>query len=315
MEITEAEVLQAVTAAADDNSAWDRIVALAQDRPELLAPHLLQLIETNTWFPPYVFRAMTEETATEVVGRIDDGLLPPGLYRLAAGRTQAAADAFARWAAEPPQWLSHFPAGLGAQGHVGGWELGSDGRRRDLTSQSATALVAVDEGGSGVSGGALDDSCGWCDLPMWRLLEVDRALLPDLFPDSPGTLVISTCVRCGTYADLFTEQGSFVPDNGEPGFIGDADDEWELPDEGQLALGSVRPHPWATGTGRGWSTLGGLPKWEQDPAYPACPRCSRTMPYIGQITGRDLDGEWGQGCHYLFHDPDCGLSAVVYQQT
>ncbi|WP_148308166.1 hypothetical protein [Actinoplanes friuliensis] len=315
MEIGGAGVLRLVEDFERDGSAGDELVALAEDRPELVAPHLLRLVETNMWLPAFVFRAMTEDTAGEVVRRIDEGLLPPGLYRLAAGRTAAAVDAFGRWARESPEWLRHFPDGLGKEGHVGGWELDPAGNRRDLTSRSATALVPVGEGGAPVSGGALDGKCGWCGLPMWRLLEVDRVLLADLFPDSPGPLVISTCARCGGYADIFTEQGRFVEENGEPGFLGEDEDGWELPDEGLLALGEARPDPWATGAGRGWSTLGGLPLWGQEPAYPACPRCSRTMPYVGQVTGRDLDGQWGQGCHYLFHDPGCGLSAVVYQQT
>ncbi|MET0417161.1 MAG: hypothetical protein ABW022_14185 [Actinoplanes sp.] len=311
MKITDAEVRQIVDAVADDDSvAWDRLVAIAEEHPELVAPHLLRLIEMKIWLPAHVFRAMTEDTAGDLVRRIDDGTLPPGLvYRLAAGRTRTAADAFARWTATPPAWLATLPEDLAAVGHVGGWELDPAGHRRDLISRTATALVPAAEPGSSVSGGALDTTCGWCGLPMWRLLE---ASLPSLVP---GRFLVATCVRCGCYADLFTADGRFLPENGEPGFICDDEDGWELPEERLLTLGEARPDPWATGAGQGWSTLGGLPKWEQDPAYPVCPRCSRTMLYVGQITGKDREGSWGQGCHYLFHDPNCGLSAAVYQQT
>jgi hypothetical protein len=31
--------------------------------------------------------------------------------------------------------------------------------------------------------------------------------------------------------------------------------------------------------------------------------------------GADLWADCGEGCFYLFHDPGCGLSAVVYQQS
>lgn len=65
----------------------------------------------------------------------------------------------------------------------------------------------------------------------------------------------------------------------------------------------------------GGSTLGGRPDWIQDTAYPACPRCGRTMFYLGTVTGGDLAGEFAEGAHYAFHDVACGVSATVYQQS
>ncbi|MEV0394215.1 hypothetical protein [Polymorphospora rubra] len=319
MEIPEAELRRLVDIAVEDDPT--ELLEVARVRPDLVAPFHRRLAEAQVWWPADLYHGMSEETAAELVRRLDDGAGPVGLVHvLAAGATETAVAAVGRWTAEPPQWAAELPIPLGLVGHAGGWELDPSGRRRALASRYATELVPVAAGrapGAGpVSGGPLDDTCGWCGLRLWRLLEVDRALLPDLFGGDSGQITVATCIRCGCYTTLFTDAGRFAAENYRPEFLGRDDDGWELPEDGVLGLGEPRPTPFAASAwNTGGSTVGGMPEWIQDAEYPACPRCRRTMPFVGMVTGGDLWGELGEGCHYLFHDPTCGLSAAVYQQS
>jgi hypothetical protein len=280
---------------------------LAKERPSALVPFHLRLADSEFRWVADLYREMTEETATELVRRLDADDDPDGLlHMLAAGGTSTAVEAF-RGLGEPATRLSH----------AGGWELTPSGEVRSLTSWVAITLASSP---APVSGGRLGE-CGWCGFPMWRLLDVDRAVLPDLFGTGPGRMVISTCTLCGSYATIFTatEDGRFAAVSERPEAILGKWQPYELdglPDAPPLGLGAARPSPFA---GDAWetggSTLGGSPQWIQNPEYPSCPRCSRTMPFVGMITGGDLWTDLGEGCFYLFHDPDCGLSAVVYQQS
>ncbi|MFF5081939.1 hypothetical protein ACFY36_33225 [Actinoplanes sp. NPDC000266] len=280
---------------------------VAQVRPDLVAPFHLELVDGEVWWVADLYRAMTEETATALVRRVDDGDEQAAAlaHVLASGRTETAVAAVRRWAAAPPAWATGLARPIEHLGHVGGWELTTTGDLRLLTSDGTRALVPAPaaERRSSVSGGALPGVCGWCGMALWRLLDVDRIL-------------VATCVRCGSYATYFTEAGEFAPVNERPGFLGRDDDGWDLPDGAPLIVGENRPTPWAgTAWHAGGSTLGGSPDWIQDAEFPACPRCSRTMPYVGMVNGGDLWTDFGEGCFYLFHDPACGLSAAVYQQS
>jgi hypothetical protein len=58
-------------------------------------------------------------------------------------------------------------------GQVGGWEFDPAGAVRPLTSTVAFALVPDESATAAVSGGVSASRCRWCDLPLWRLLDVD----------------------------------------------------------------------------------------------------------------------------------------------
>ncbi|BFH17646.1 hypothetical protein WJ0W_001943 [Paenibacillus melissococcoides] len=62
------------------------------------------------------------------------------------------------------------------------------------------------------------------------------------------------------------------------------------------------------------SQLGGHPAWVQDADYPACPSCSATMKFLGQIDWEDIE-EYGEGIYDAFICPDCRIAATNYQQT
>ncbi|XVU25466.1 hypothetical protein ACQPZJ_51270 [Actinoplanes sp. CA-054009] len=378
MEIAADELRALVDEAIEDDPTG--LTEVAEVRPDLVAPFHLELVDAEVWWVADLYRAMTEETAAELVRRIDAGDEQAAAlaHVLASARTETAVAAVRRWATTPPAWATGLARPLEHLGHVGGWELTPTGDLRLLTSPVARALVpastpdaappherphsspaqtpespaqtperrqgsadfppsiasgaalaedpnvplsavfggALAEGPnlplSAVSGGALSRSCGWCGMALWRLLDVDGGLLDA----GDGRVVVATCVRCGSYATYFTEAGEFALENERPGFLGLDEDGWELPDGAPLAVGAARPTPWA---GNAWhaggSTVGGFPDWIQDAEFPSCPRCARTMPYVGMVNGGDLWVDFGEGCFYLFHDAACGLSAAVYQQS
>jgi hypothetical protein len=156
---------------------------------------------------------------------------------------------------------------------------------------------------------------------LWRLLDVDLStgILPDINAPEVGRVVVASCIRCGCFANVFTEYDAagscrWAQDNQRPDFLGDDDPPWELPTAPRLRIGAPRPTPFAGDAHcAGGSTLGGSPDWFDDPWYPACPRCHRTMLYLGMITGADLWPVSSGGCRYLFFDAQCRLAVAVYQ--
>jgi hypothetical protein len=248
---------------------------LAKERPSALIPFHLRLADSDFRWVADLYRAMTEETAAELVRRLDTDTDPDGLlHMIAAGGTATAVEVF-RGLGEPQAGLSR----------AGGWELTPSGDVRSLTSRVAITLApspvppslpssvpplplssvppsllspfppspspSPSPLPSPVSGGRLG-VCGWCGFPMWRLLDVDRAVLPDLFGTGPGRMMISTCTLCGNYATIFTEGGRFAAVIERPTAILGKWQPYELdglPDAPPLGLGAVRPSPSA---GNAW---------------------------------------------------------------
>lgn len=319
MEITEDAVRRLVDRALEIEDPTE-IEMLAKQRPSALVPSHPRLIDSEFRWVADLFRAMTEETAAELVRRLDeeaDGD-PAGLVNmLAVGATRTAVEAFRRWSAAPPGWAGELGHPLHTAVLAGGWELGPSGDFRRLTSAVAHALTPVPGSEAGVANGRLGE-CGFCGFPMTRMLDVDRGVLPDLFGGEPGRILITTCTLCGSYTTIFTEDGRFAPETERPSYlpVPQPHDIEALPDGPPLEAGAVRASPFeGSAWESGGSTLGGSPHWIQDPEFPTCPRCRRTMPFVGMLTGADLWRDMGEGCFYLFHDAGCGLSAVVCQQS
>jgi hypothetical protein len=319
-----AQDVQARVGAACRGDAED-LLELVKVRPDLVRPYHRSLIDHDVWWPSDLYRTMDEATAAYIVERIEAGAERPDklLEVLAVGGTEVAAAAIRRWDDERPGWTSGMYWPVRRYAHIGGWELKGAGPVRSLNSPVAFALVDSATAGAAVSGGALVPRCGFCGLPLWRLLDVDLAHpgLAELELAGAGRVTVASCVRCGCYATLYVEYDQdgtcrWAADNQRPDFLGPESSTWELPTAAGLSIGPRRPTPFAGNAWRrGGSTLGGTPDWIQDADYPDCPRCRRSMVYLGMITGDDMWGEPAEGCHYLFLDAACRLTATVYQQT
>jgi hypothetical protein len=216
----------------------DELVEVARRRPDLIRPFHRRLVDADVWMPEDLYRGMDGATAEYVVRLIEAGVDRPDklLAILAVGATDPAVRAMRRWDRQPPAWASQLYCPVRLYGHIGGWEFDPAGAVRPLTSTVAYALVPDGSGGPTVSGGALAARCRWCDLPLWRLLDVDLStgILPDITAPETGRVVVATCVRCGCYSNIFTgydAAGScwWAEENQRPDLIGTDDPPWELP--------------------------------------------------------------------------------------
>jgi hypothetical protein len=312
-----------VEAACGSGEVTDELVAVARVRPDLIGPFHRRLAEAGVWWPVDLYRGMDEATAEYLVRLIEAGVPRPDklLEILAVGATDTAVQAMRRWDRQPPEWTSRMYWPVRGYGHCGGWEFDPIGAVRPLTSTAAFALIPDESGSAAVSGGVLPCRCRWCDLPLWRMLDVDLStgILPEVGTPQAGRVVVAACIRCGCFANVFTEYDAagscrWAEENQRPDFLGSDDPLWDLPTAPPLRIGPRRPTPFAgDATRAGGSTFGGSPDWMHDPCYPSCPRCDRTMLYLGMIAGDDLWDVSSGGCRYLFFDPQCRLATAVYQ--
>lgn len=312
---------------AGDDSGHALIEEVARAMPETLRPFHNQLIDAEAWLWPWtpLWAATTEETAARLVEQIDAGAPMSGRWLCALGvsRTATAAAALARWTATPPPVAAHLYIPIAQYAHEGGWEL--EGKEiRPLTSPAAYALVPTGAESQIAGSTPTGERCPWCGFELVRRLDLnlDDPRLAELGLAGHGRVVALTCIGCGCYGDLFSEyrpDGTAVwsPHNAKPNYLPEAEDfEIDVP-SARLGLGPRRTSP-VTGVAwnAGGSTLGGLPDWIQDSHYPTCPGCQTTMYFLTMLTGDDVWGESAEGCDYVFFCAnDCGLTAVVYQQS
>jgi hypothetical protein len=312
---------------AGDDSGQEQIEAVARARPEALRSFHHQLIDAEAWLWPWtpLWAAATEETAGRLVEQVDADAKMSGrwLCVLGASRTQTAAAALSRWTATPPPVAAHLYVPIAQYAHEGGWELEA-GKIRPLSSLAAYALIATDSELPMAGSIPLNDRCPWCGLELVRRLDVDLddPRLAELGLAGHGRIVAMTCIGCGCYADIFGEyqaDGTAIwsTSNTKPSYLPTAGDYGlDMPTQ-RLNLGPRRSsHVAGIAWDAGGSTLGGLPDWIQDSAYPTCPRCQTTMYFLAMLTGDDLWGGPAEGCDYIFFcTSGCGITAVVYQQS
>ena len=302
-------------AAADDWDARDELERIARADPAVLRPQLRDLLDRDLLWPTLLFAGADEETEREVIARIDagGGNLNHLLLILSLSRSAAAAAAFRRWQAAPPPGMDTLHVDALDYARAGGWELRPDGTEHELCGPVAHELVLSDGTGD-------DGVCPWCRSPLWALLEVDTAdpavAAALAHTGWSGRLRVTTCAFCSNYTTLYTD---VTPDGGAVWSAhnerpGDLEVSVEEPPAVTAGIGPVRPSRWlASAWDAGGSTLGGVPDWIQDDAYPPCPVCGLTMDYVGLVGGADLD--WGEGAEYVYLHAGCGVAAVNYQQS
>lgn len=316
---------------AGDTDGRDEIEAIARARPEALRPFHDQLIDAEVWrWPPLLWFAASEETAGRLVDQIDadSPIAERWLLALGSTRTRTAAEALARWTAEPPAVTDQLYVPIARYAHGGGWET-ENGEIRALTTLAAFALTPTDSEQPLAGSMPLDAQCPWCGMPLVRRLDVDlddpRSADLGLAGRGHGRVVAMACVGCGGFTHTYSEYRAdgtvtWSPHNIRPDILdklpADYFEDFEIPPQ-RLGLGPRRASPVAASAwDEGGSTLGGLPDWIDDSTYPGCPQCRRTMHFLAMLTGPDLWGEAAEGCDYVFFcAANCGIAAVGYQQS
>ncbi|MFI7544310.1 hypothetical protein [Actinoplanes sp. NPDC049599] len=274
------------------------------------------------------------------------------LLILAEVRGEPAAAAFRRWQEAPPPGMDRLHIDALAYAREGGWDLRPDGTNHLLYGLIAYELHMKEPNSThGNSGGAHDSVsaggndagghtagngnrpadtagrdtgegtlCPWCESPIWTVMDLDTAN-PEVaralaHTGWAGRLRVTTCFLCTNYTTLFTAVthdggSSWSACNERPDYLRTTAEE---PPRVRPEVGPARATRWlASAWKEGGSTLGGVPDWIQDAAYPECPVCAKTMDYVGLVGGADLG--WGEGADYIFVHSGCGIAAVAYQQS
>lgn len=242
-------------------------------------------------------------------------------------------DQFSRWQYKSPPWLLDLAQPLTTCMHIAGWELTESRKRRDLFYQECYELISdFDEEKSRnleTIKAVLprEDRCGSCGRHLFNLFEIDLSDPRLQFLGIKGKkLDIAMCPTDTVLGEpLFTdvdvsgrsEWSDVNGDRVEP--LEDLNDWEDLPrlPYDQLRLGPARRTPYETHAAyqqKGLSQIGGHPEWAQNPGYPQCPDCGRTMKFVGQLELVDIL-ENTEGMLYAFHCRECGKAATTYQQT
>ena len=253
---------------ADISSLLQELIRVEELRPEFLFHRAA----------PKIRNLLTQHLA-RVAGH-DRLLTDKLLSALAWVGDERVVELFAGWRAQPPSWASdlHIPAHQYAR--EAGWELSSDGQRRNLYHEICYPLIRSDAATSASPVTVLTDA---------NLFELD------------GTSEV--------LAFLGRRQPIVVP-------ITEANLVGGLPRR-SLILANTPRSPWHAGMDSlptQYSQIGGHPTWVQDAEYPTCGACNQTMPFIGQISCEDIEPH-REGIFYAFLCSGCAMTASTYQQT
>jgi hypothetical protein len=241
---------------------------------------------------------------------------------------------FQRWREDPPAWSTSMYRAPEWFTLCAGWELTSDGKRRDLYFQESYDVIplphaeaaGLDLPGPLAVATMQEERCGWCDRPLMTLFDLDLRDPRMAFLGLQGErLRIPICLNC-SFQYSFQDEHVFMdvdwfgracwsPLNGE------RPADLHVYEEGNVnyvppfpppsfVLGAARRTPYECAGAH----LGGCPDWpQQDADYPRCPVCQQTMLFLGQ---HDLDqvGIFGfEGYLYAFVCLACQKATMVQQ--
>lgn len=216
----------------------------------------------------------------------------------------------------------------------GGWELTSDGARRDLTFPIAYQLLDADSANADgdSSGGPVavmtpyNGHCRWCGRRLTALFDLDLRHPALAFIGLDGTrLCLVICEECSLWNRLYMDVDLFGgahwnARNESDGGVSPEDDStmYFTPPDHRLALGPRCASPTEVAArGADWdvSQLGGMPAWIQSAEYPSCPICQHKMLFIGEVALETVTDRAVDGVFYGFFCPTNLLTTAIYQCT
>lgn len=297
-------------------------------------PHSLcsfhdQLVRARILYPGVIYWGADTSIAEQLIPLCDaDEFREFALLALAWIGNQAVQHIFAKWRDAPPRWSSRLFVPPHRYADSAGWELTSNGKRRDLFTATTFPLVRPESTPTRYDAVQVyqphKERCPWCGRQLMALVAIENAksIFADHATDDP--LKVLTCDICTCFGPVFAK-GDGLGDvtwhdgNVKPGYLPPDVSEWGSSAESPLVLGGQSRHflesaDWSKIPGVSFSQIGGLPTWIQDADYPVCPECRQTMPFVGQISKEDFI-ENGEGNYYAFFCSQCRVSATCYQQT
>jgi hypothetical protein len=325
-----AEFAVAACAKGKSDLGEEILLYLACLTPAGLSGHHDKLLEHGILYPYEMYRGADATTRDALVSRFPDadgeaGDVPLNLLMgaLAWIGDTVVQQRFADWQTKPPRWAGEVATEPKLFAQVAGWELELPAARRNLYEPHSFQLVSPKPGtalaNQPVSANVPRvDICAWCGDWLATLLDI-HGLAPELeyLVDLGERLRVIFCRNCTAHGPTFAEvsvdgEARWSAHNQRPAGTGDGPAPFP---EGRLVLGTRRATPYEAHVlvlSDGLSQLGGYPSWEHDAAYPTCPSCRRTMPFVGQVDVSDL-GTDQEGIYYAFICLDCSLTATTFQ--
>ncbi len=280
------------------------------------------LVHRRVFRPSCLYRDSGDKIAEQLVRLIENATdtlaLNHLLLALAWTRSSVAVEAFHKWNEYPPRWASKLHVPPAQYLHSAGYCLDEYGHRRDLVSQRAfrLKLTAIPPDESVPCRNPVEDQCPSCKGPLSYLFDFTQLastyFSEELF-EAPRKVLC--CLNCSCYGVVFAS----YREDGTAEWLAD-DRMLDVPYDGAgdaclRTLDNSFWPPFACAEPYSVSdatTLGGIPMWLQDAAYPLCVRCKRVMSFLAQHDNGPLHEE---GIYYAFFCATCRVSAVSYQQT
>ncbi len=285
-----------------------------------------KLIEMEEYYPALIFRNASPEIAQLLISKVSSN---PGhiLSALSFISTPNVISEFAEWRRNSPKWRDQLYIPPERYAHNAGWELDEKSNTRNLILEECYPLIAKTSENNNSPAQTCKTSnciCKWCNNKLTNIFEFDLTDNHlDFIPFTQNKLIISTCEVCAAYGDhLFMRIGedgnsTWHEKNVRPDYLPYSHEYDRMPTN-KLSL-SFKPRlkqhsaDWLY-TPTTFSQIGGLPSWIQDFNYPECPACNKSMIFIAQLSGEDIE-EWGEGIYYAHLCPECSVTTVTYQQT
>lgn len=200
-----------------------------------------------------------------------------------------------------------------------GWEFDVSGARRNLCIASQCHPFLPGDGpamGDGIVFGDAAQQCVACDNPLSYLIDVESSIALLARWERFRVLMCQSCSRFDTwFADpktLKPAENTIRTDASRPLEVAE-----RLPSNALSLRASLRSPLESLCHNRRrdstFSHLGGYPCWLQDPEYPTCPVCLKTMIFVAQVHTGDFN--WSDDIYYAFLCENACRTAVVRQFT
>ncbi len=300
----------------DNNTRRAILTNLAFLVPGSLSDIHIEILERELDHSGKLFMSASDEVCHQVVHKLDQEPDPKRRLDL----TQALAWIGSIKAQEKLAELAHTPIDLPGRIiknieeiiPVAGWELTSDGKRRNLYYSESYSLNFIDT----ESLEYLEENCPWCKRPLFVPFDFKisdpRLEFLGLQGDS---LRISTCINCAEYSSIFTKvdtQGlsqwsklNVRPDYLRTATENEIEESWYPP---KFKIGARKKSPYEQSVYLptfSSNQVGGFPDWVQAPEFPYCPSCHRRMIFLAQFDVSVV--------YYAFTCMDCKMAATLVQ--
>ncbi|MNK35101.1 hypothetical protein D3C87_536140 [compost metagenome] len=320
----------------DKDTAENILLSLVCYRNDNIAGVLPDLMEHGIYYPAILYKDAPSGMRDRLLRQVDWDEENRNYILLILGwiGDSRVVGAFRKWRGSPPEWTKQLYVAPESYALDGGWELTTDGERRDLVHNLNYAIEITKELKGIDAEGAGDQfltpsasACSWCGGKLTLLMDVNTSHPSLAYLSLPqDRLRVQTCERCGCFGTVYMELDSLDTPfwsryNQKPDYL----PAFDLTADSSEGIGEVRgtlalsPAPRSPYYAAEWalsqhdSQIGGHPGWVQDAEYPKCPCCAKHMRFIAQVDWADFGD--GEGIFYMFLCLEDMLTATVYQQS